>query len=107
MKYILVFLTATPLQAATEIIPFNGYRASGDFQDSNTGITLDVDDETSYGFALNIDSGRDTQYEILYSDQSSKLRAGAALPATVLFDIDIEYIHIGGLKLSIQRPTPI
>ena len=86
-------------RAATEAIPINAYRASGDFRDTNTGTILDVDDETSYGLVLQFDAEPDTRYELLYSDQSSRLRAGVSLPTSVLFDIDITYIHIGGTRL--------
>ena len=94
-----LMVVAPGVHAATEAIPINAYRASGDFRDINTGTVLDVDDETSYGFILQFDAGHDSRYEFLYSDQSSRLRAGVSLPTNVLFDIDITYIHVGGNRL--------
>ena len=97
---LLWFLALAPsAYAETELIPINAYRTSGDFEDINTGTLLDVDDQSSYGFILQFDAGPNTQYEFLYSEQSSQLRAGVSLPINVLFDIDISYIHAGGNKL--------
>ncbi len=87
------------LVSATELIPINAYRASGDFEEINSGTTLDVDDNTAYGFVLNFDAESNTQYEVLYSYQSSRLRSGTTFPSNILFDIDITYLHGGGIKL--------
>ena len=93
-----LIVVAPVAYAETELIPINAYRSSGDFKDINTGTVLDVDDETSYGFIVQFDTEPNAQYEFLYSEQSSQLRAGVTLPTTVLFDIDITYIHAGGNK---------
>ncbi|MCP3688855.1 MAG: porin family protein [Gammaproteobacteria bacterium] len=95
----LYLLTGATAHAATEFIPFTGYRASGDFEETSTDTTLSVRDEESYGFVINIDAGSDTQYDLLYSKQSSSLQAGAIVPNETLFDINIEYLHLGGTKL--------
>ncbi len=94
--YLLSGLTA---YAGTDIIPSAGYRFSGEFEETRTNTTIDVADEQSYGLVINIDSSRNSQYELLYSIQSSKLRASSAVPTNTLFDIDIEYYHIGGSNL--------
>ncbi len=95
----LLCATVPGAHAAGEFTPLSAYRISGDFEEASSGATLDVDDEVSYGFIFNLDSGKDAQYEFLYSEQSSKLRAGPVVPTSVLFDIDITYIHLGGNKL--------
>ncbi len=94
-----LILLAPAAFAGTELIPIYAYRTSGDFEETNTGTTLDVDDEVSYGFALRFDAEPSTQYEFLYSEQSSQLRAGQSFPSNILFDIDITYVHAGGVKL--------
>ena len=96
--FLLITFTANVF-AATEIIPLNAYRTSGDFEETNTGTTLDVDDKISYGFIVQFDSDPNSQYEILYSEQASTLRAGVTFPTNVLFDIDITYLHAGGNKV--------
>lgn len=97
--FLVTFVVPVYAHAGTELIPMAGYRLSGEFEDINSGAKLDVDDDTAAGFLLNFDAASNTQYEFLYSRQSSRLRAGISLPTTVLFDIDIEYIHVGGIKL--------
>ncbi len=96
---ILYLITGLTAHAATEFIPFTGYRASGEFKETITDTTLGIKDGESYGFVINVDSGSDTQYDLLYSKQSSSLQAGEIVPNEVLFDINIEYLHLGGVKL--------
>lgn len=88
----------------TELIPFTGYRLSGEFEDIGTGTTIDVDDANSVGFLINFDEKPGAAYEFLYSRQSSKLRSGIYTPTNVLFDIDIEYFHMGGILLKPVGP---
>lgn len=101
IKVILVYYLGQSFAlAATEFIPFAGQRLSGKFTESSTGVTLDVDDSGTSGFIINQDYEAGSQIEFLYSKQSSVLRAGNPVPTSALFDIDIEYIHIGGLVLN-------
>ncbi len=95
----LYLLTGATAHAATEFIPFTGYRTSGEFKETSTDTTLSVRDEESYGFVVNLDAGSDTQYDLLYSRQSSSLQAGKTVPNETLFDVNIEYLHLGGIKL--------
>ena len=99
----LVGLFAAPLSwAQTELIPFTGYRISGEFEDVSSGTRIDVDETRSRGFVFNVDDKPGSAYEFLYSKQSSQLLSSAPLPVTPLFDIDIEYIQMGGILL---KPT--
>lgn len=84
----------------TELIPLTGYRLSGEFADIATGARIDVDDAKSYGAIINVDERPGAAYEFLYSHQSSQLRSGIYAPTNVLFDIDIDYIHVGGILLK-------
>lgn len=93
-------LISLDLQAEVEITPFTGYRLSGEFTDITTGTTLEVDDDSTLGFALEVDHDRNTQTQLLYSRQSSALRASSNLASNLLFDIDVEYIHFGGIVLT-------
>lgn len=83
--------------ADVELIPFTGYRSSGEFEDVATSARIDVDDTSSYGLIITIDDEPGKAYEFVYSKQSSQLRSGATVPSSVLFDIDIEYLHMGGI----------
>jgi len=88
----------------TELIPFSGYRLSGEFEDVATGNRVDINDTGSVGFIVNIDDKPGSAYEFLYSKQSSKLKAGSSVPSDELFAIDIEYFHLGGILLKPVNP---
>ncbi len=81
-----------------EITPFAGYTWGGEFKEETTGTTLTVDENTSYGIMLDIKQTEDSQIEIYYSRQSTRLQAKSSefYAGTPLFDMDIDYIHIGG-----------
>ncbi len=101
----LLLLAVSGAATASELIPITTLRTSGEFKETNTNTTIDVDDSEAYGFIFTFDASRDTQYEILYSLQSSDLRASRTLPREVLFDIDITYFHVGGNKLYTINDT--
>ncbi len=97
----LMSLLSSPLAwAEVEVIPFTGFRSSGEFEDIATSARIDVDDTSSYGLIINIDDEPGKAYEFVYSKQSSQLRSGATVPSSILFDIDIEYLHMGGILLE-------
>ncbi len=80
-----------------EITPILGYTLSGSFEDSVTGIKLEVDDSMSYGIILDINQKSDTQIELYYSLQPTQLmKDEGTFIGYPLFDLDIHYIHLGG-----------
>jgi len=98
--FLTLCLVSLPSIAATEVIPFSGYRISGEFTELNTGVSLDVDDSNTQGFIINKDYEADSQLEFIYNKQSSVLRAAGPVSPNAVFDIDIEYFHIGGIVLK-------
>ena len=100
---LLSLFTVSVVSAQTELIPLFGYRLSGEFEEISTGSQLDVDDARNYGLVINIDEKPGSAYEFLYSKQSSVLRSDSILPSNALFDIDIEYFHLGGILLEPLR----
>jgi opacity protein-like surface antigen len=80
-----------------EITPLFGYTFEGGFEDSVTGTALEVDEGQSYGIILGLRSTDTSQYELFYSHQPTKLQAdGGAFTGNPLFDLDINYFHLGG-----------
>jgi opacity protein-like surface antigen len=90
--------------AGIEITPFAGYTGGGEFTasgDSGTGTTtsttLKVDETSSYGIMVDINQPDGSQIELYYSRQPTRLKAQNDLfSGNPLFDLDIDYIHIGG-----------
>jgi len=79
-----------------EITPFVGYRFGGDFEDSGTGVGLDIQDSESYGIILGMDMSPETQIEFLYSHQATELKPAGLFSPTSITDLDVDYYHFGG-----------
>ena len=77
------------------VMPFAGYRFGGRFAVADTNSRADAADRVSYGVALDMATDEQTQYELFYSRQSTRLRAPAPAPS----DTVIEYLHLGGTVL--------
>lgn len=90
---LLAAMVATAASAAEhsfEITPFAAYRDGGQFMDG-AGAGLDLAGSAGGALALNWRAAEQgTQYELLYSRQSTETDAVAPL------EMDIEYLHIGG-----------
>ena len=86
-----------------ELAPFAGFRFGGDFcvatdaqLDAQVDGTVDVDNAAAYGLVLEFPSGHQTQWQIMYSHQSTEFDLqGQDFPDTQA-DIDIDYLHVGG-----------
>ncbi|HEY6097019.1 MAG TPA: outer membrane beta-barrel protein [Candidatus Deferrimicrobium sp.] len=79
-----------------EITPFAGYAIGGNFEDNTTGATLDVKEGGSFGLVLDLPDTPETQYELFYGFQRTKVTGGGTLGGDTLFDLDIHYLHLGG-----------
>jgi opacity protein-like surface antigen len=100
----LLAISATPWALAAEqgnsfsIGPLVGYRSGGSFDEAGTGANLKLDTAKSYGLVADFRVSPETEVELLWSHQSSQLKAD--VPVSVpLFDVDIDYIHLGGTYL--------
>jgi opacity protein-like surface antigen len=97
---LLLFYPGTSDAADYEVTPLFGYTFGGHLKDSDSGESFDFDDTVNYGLILSLrdESKRgDAFYEILYSHQSTYLKADQLLlPDNKHFDLDIDYLHLGG-----------
>jgi hypothetical protein len=84
---------------AVEIAPFTGHRYGGSFEDANTLSGFELADATSFGLLLDFDSGPDQQIEVFLSRQDTQLTTAGTFTGNPLFDLSIDYYHIGGLYL--------
>ena len=94
-----------PFSAAAadiEVTPFAGYTAGGEFTDAVTGKSLSFDDTSSYGIMVDFkqpmnSEGGESWIEVYYSRQQTSLRADQGpFFGNPLFDVNIEYFHLGG-----------
>lgn len=74
------------------LTPFAGYRFGGRLTLADTNTRLDAMNHMSYGVALDVATDDQTQYELFYSRQSTRLSAPSPTPSNTI----IEYLQIGG-----------
>ena len=102
MLMIGIFFPLAAIAGNYEITPFAGYTWGGEFTDSVTGTTLNVDETDNYGVMLDINmvdikQEEQSQIELYFSHQATKLRTDNGLfTGNPLFNLDINYYHIGG-----------
>ena len=65
-------------------------------EDINTGSELRLSEEQTYGFVLDRKMASGDIMEFYYSKQPSSLLASGPVTPGALFDIDVEYYHLGG-----------
>jgi hypothetical protein len=95
----LVPAVSSAARAAVEIAPFTGHRYGGGFEDTNTLSGFELADAASFGLLLDFDSEPDKQIEIFLSRQDTQLTTAGTFTGNPLFDLSIDYYHIGGLYL--------
>lgn len=84
---------------AVEVAPFIGHRYGGSFQDANTLSGFELADANSFGLLLDFDTEPDRQIEVFLSRQDTQLTTAGTFTGNPLFDLSIDYYHIGGLYL--------
>lgn len=94
----LAALMAAPLACADELpllqlAGYGGYRAGGNFEDSVSGDShnLDAGASLALAFELRYGKGEDRYLQLWYSRQASSVNDGLAN-----HDVDVEYLHFGG-----------
>jgi opacity protein-like surface antigen len=69
----------------------------GELNDAVTGESLSFDDTSSYGIMLDMKQAEDSWIELYFSRQQTRLKADQGpFFGDPLFDVDIEYYHLGG-----------
>jgi opacity protein-like surface antigen len=76
-----------------EVTPFVGYRFGGGFDVDGFDQDADLDDHGSFALALNLRRDEESQYELFYSRQETRLEPDSPLAP---LGINVEYLHLGG-----------
>jgi hypothetical protein len=79
-----------------ELTPFGGYRFGGTFEVEDSSDSYDFNDSSSFGLILGIPHSSNTQFEILYSKQSTEAEFSGATPNDPVIDIDLQVLQLGG-----------
>jgi opacity protein-like surface antigen len=90
-----------------EVTPFVGYRMGGDFDlesiNGTAGGDADLENHGSFAVAVNLLLDQTSAYELFYSRQETSLERNSPLAP---FDLDIEYLHLGG-TLVLNEELPV
>lgn len=106
---LLLLLLSAPARAEREILitPCAGFLFGGSFQDSDTGNHWDIGDSAGVGFILNLLDTPRAYYELVYNFQSTELEAEETPGGDSQLDLDIHYLHIGGMyEFNEERVRP-
>jgi hypothetical protein len=104
-----LMVVASPAFAQIEVTPMLGWTYGGNLRDARYGkntqdpiTNLDVANKAEYGLAVNIPINMQTQFELLYLRQDTRLdHENASGQKEPLFDLAINYLHAGFL---VQQP---
>lgn len=90
---------------AVQFTPFYGYRFSGGLEGENEDDQYEIDDAACWGGMLDFRLSDVTQLEFYFSRQETEVQAENGLfDGQTLFDMDVDYYHIGGTYILIEGP---
>ena len=97
----LSFLAATPAIAQDAsprfaLTPFLAYQGGGEFEQTNTGSALKLDDSASFGLIFDIQLDPDRQVEIFYSRQETEADTAGLFVDEPVLNMNVDYLHFGG-----------
>jgi hypothetical protein len=82
-----------------ELTPFAAYRGGGEFEDKEGLVEFELQESNAWGLILNGSVESNTQWEVLYSSQSTSVVSTGSTQDESDLDIDVEYLHVGGTYL--------
>jgi hypothetical protein len=101
--WLLILAVAPASQGRIEITPFGGHQGGGEFDDYGSEPEVEIEDDSVYGVAVGFghELGH-SQLELYFSRQETELVGADALSGSNLFELDVDYYHIGGVLLFDQ-----
>ena len=103
LAFIMLLFQMSIAIAEVEVTPMLGYRTGGEFNAIGVPATLKLEEAETYGVTIDIDHGKYQQITVLYSRQETSLRTSQFGVQNPLFDVDVEYLHIGGNQIWIKE----
>ena len=91
---VLGIVTTAAADDRIEIVPYAGFRTGGDFEFEDVQQHAHVDSQGSLALALNLDIDANSQYQVYFSRQATRIEPNPATPGGT--DLDIAYLHFGG-----------
>jgi hypothetical protein len=82
-----------------ELTPYGAYRVGGEFEGTDSALSIELDDNQSFGLIFNARHSPITQWEIIYSRQETNADASGLGLSDPAPDLTIEYLQAGGTYL--------
>ena len=82
-----------------EVTPFAAYRVGGTFDDTESDGQLKLSESNAWGLIVNGKVESNTEWEVLFTRQSTDIDTSGIPDPQPEFDIDIDYLHFGGTYL--------
>ena len=79
-----------------EITPIGGYRFGGTFEIEASDASYEIEDSSSNGLILNLRHRANTQWELLFSRQTSEAELASGVGPQPLVDMELQVLQIGG-----------
>jgi hypothetical protein len=79
-----------------EITPFGSYRFGGTFDFADSEESYELADSPGFGFILDLRDSANTQWELLYSNQSTEAELNSANALQQQVDLDLHVLQVGG-----------
>lgn len=93
---VLIAVSGPLVQAAElEITPFVGFQAGGTFETREGD--RDIESSANFGLTLSLRTRPDGLIELIYSRQPTRLEVVDIFGVDQGFDLNVEYLHFGGL----------
>ena len=84
-----------------ELTPTLGYRVGGTFEDSDTGESVDLENNSAFGLIFNIAEKPNTQYEFSWSHQDTSVDLSDSGGNPINIDLDIDFFQLGGTYMFV------
>jgi len=89
------------------LTPYGAFSFGGTFAEDESDISAELDDAASFGLIFNIREAANTQWEIIYSLQSTDAEISGASSGPDRIGMDVHYLQGGGTYLgdgNVARP---
>jgi len=79
-----------------ELTPYGAYSLGGTFNDLESDATAELQDSGNFGLLLNIRQAANTQWEVIYSQQSTDIDITGLPTADEVHETTVHYLQGGG-----------
>jgi len=92
--------TAQSDHGGIEFTPYGAWSFGGTFNDTESDASLSTNDSSSFGLILDYRESANTQWEVIYSFQSTDVAVSGVPNVGSTLDLDVHYLQAGGTYLG-------